>query len=376
MPLDVISVSRHAQQRYRIQHPDALISDIHFAVKRAIVLDTALSFALAGRAPRVVDPQQEEHRLHVTGCGVFVICALEDEPGRGFVRTYLRLGAQQQRMARSWFLDPLKPIREAFAMGFAAARAPDAPVLPAPAIENNRDALAALSARLIVQPPAPEPLNAPVSWKPPPRVWSTTWSPTAVQQLLTHQRIYSDLEGGLKYWRVLEPASLTALLAYDHIPPITCVAGYIEPRWRAAALIVSAEDVLVVAAVVSVPQPLQETLKPQDAALSGEMAEQTLSADALVVAASEVVVSSWSPRAVREARENGFSHVPVPWLSQLSSVEVDTFRRIAVRLRWTLQSGSTYAARRSREHVLLMRRGPDAPAGTVVRCCRIPSEPF
>jgi hypothetical protein len=370
VPLEVISVSRHAQQRYRIQHPDALISDIFFAVHRAIPVDMALSFALAGRQPRSVDDSYEEHRLHVTGCGVFVICALPEE-GRGFVKTYLRFGEKQQQLARSWFLDPLKPLLRAFELGFDAARAPGAPALAAQAVDASGEALTALSARLVA-PPVPE--RPPVR-RPTPDSWPTSFSPAAVQQLLAHQRIYSDLEISLKKWQPMEAELLDALLAYSHIPPIPCVGGYVEPLGRIAALLVETDDGPQVATAITVPLALRDALPVDPSVLPSEPdAEPTPLSEVIVVEASELTVSSWSPRAVREASEQGFAHVPVAWITQLSPVEAEQVRQLAVALRWTLQAGSTYAARRSREHVLLLRRAEDAPSSTVVRCSRLPPE--
>ena len=351
-----------------------MLSDMFAAITMAVHIDTALSFALAGRRPREVSGQEEEHRLHVSGQGVFVICSIPDQPGEGFVRTYLRLGAEQQRMAREWFLDPIRPLKHAFEIGFDAARASEAPELAVSAMVAHNKALSALASELALSGnPKPPPSRA-IAVAAGISLANAVWRTGAVQQLIVLQKSCKRLETRFKKWIPLDEEQLEALMGCEHIPQIPCIAGYTDPLTRAAVLLIEGESAAVEAvAVVSIPRHLRPEL-PEDALPVEVEAEESLESwgeGALMVPAADLKVSSWSIKAVNEAGRTGFSHIPVAWLSQLKGVSPDKVRAIAFEMRWSLQAGCSYAIRRSQGHVLLLRQGPRAPAGTVVRCGRL-----
>ena len=149
MGVDVAWVSHHAMERYRRHFPEAVATDVMAATSLSIPLSKQLADALAGRRSRPGELEGEARLLHPAGSGIFVLCALREQPDRMYVKTYLRLdGAEQRRMARGWFLEPTQVLREAFELGYRAAQAPDAPPMAVQASEAHLDALVALAPRL------------------------------------------------------------------------------------------------------------------------------------------------------------------------------------------------------------------------------------
>ena len=125
------SASRHAVERYQLHFPEADTRDVLTAAQLALPIPSEAAHALLGR-PSARPSEENEHRLHLEGAGVFVLSRLP-ERDHSYIITYLRLdGAEQRRIAREWFLQPLQALRAAFELGVEAARGRP----PAPHKEN------------------------------------------------------------------------------------------------------------------------------------------------------------------------------------------------------------------------------------------------
>ena len=142
------SASRHAVERYRLHHAAATADDVCTAAQLSVPISTGQAYALTGRSAPLPGVDPADHRLHPDGTGIFVLVPLQESGGL-YVHTYLRLdGAEQRRLARTWFLDPIPLLRTAFEMGFVAARAPGAPEIAERASELAGPALASLAPHL------------------------------------------------------------------------------------------------------------------------------------------------------------------------------------------------------------------------------------
>lgn len=385
MSLDIAWVSHHAMERYRRHFPDAVATDLMSAAMLSIPLSKQLADGLAGRKSRPGELEGEARLLHPAGSGIFVLCALREAPERMYVKTYLRLdGSEQRRMARGWFLEPAKVLREAFEMGFRAAQAPDAPPMAVQASEAHLGALVALAPRL----GAPA-LGTVYEEEASARVAVVNQSGGAFDSALVFasagertQRVFQDFSSGhvgfrtdVGSWGRMSAEVLQQFLEEPHVQPEGVQAAWLEPAGRAAMLYRPAvldEELRVT--LVSVPRRLRlilatgATLPDPIAEMETERIVPVVDPDVQLEWASKMSIRSWGPRARREAEAAGVGVIPAGWLGELDSVDPDELRELVPMLGWRLDPRAVYGALRSGEAILLVRHPPDAEAATVVRC--------
>lgn len=385
MSLDVAWVSHHAMERYRRHFPEAVATDLMAAVLLSMPLSKQLADGLAGRKSRPGDLEGEARLLHPAGSGIFVLCALRETPERMYVKTYLRLdGAEQRRMARGWFLEPAKVLREAFEMGFRAAQAPDAPPMAVQASEAHLAALVAMAPRL----GAPA-LGTVYEEEATARVAVVSPSSGALDSALVFasagertQRVFQDFASGhigfrtdVGAWPRMANDLLQRLLDEPHIQPQGVQAGWMEPAGRAAMLFrpdVLDEELRVT--LVSVPRRLRvlfaggAVLSDPTTELETERIVPVVDPNVQLKWASKMSIRSWGARARREAVAAGLGVIPAGWLGELESIDPDELRDLVPLLGWRLDPRAIYGALRSGEAVLLIRQSSDSEAATVVRC--------
>ncbi len=384
MSVDVAWVSKHAMERYRLHFPEAVATDMMAAIALSLPLPAQLADALAGRRRRPGPVEGEARLLHPAGTGVFVLCALREEPDRMYVKTYLRLdGAEQRRMARGWFLEPLQILRKAFELGFNAAKSPTAPPLAVQASEAAIASLAKLAptlgapalgtayeeeATVRIQPVAP--MDAAEVFR--------TAGDVARRVLSDFAAAHVGFRTDLQSWTELDSESLSALVSEPHIREQAVEQAWVEPGGLAALLYRPAElDDSKRVAVVSVPRRLRTLLVgdlvtiPPDPALEAptEKISFVEPPDSTQLAwATELRVRSWGARARREAEAAGIGVIPPAWLGELEAVAPDELAELLPRLGWRLGPSATYGALRAGTTILLVRRADSAEAATVVRC--------
>ncbi|HCH64139.1 MAG TPA: hypothetical protein DFR83_15150, partial [Deltaproteobacteria bacterium] len=242
MSVDVAWVSKHAMERYGLHFPEAVATDVMAAIELSLPLPANLSDALAGRRRRTAPLEGEVRLLHPAGTGVFVLCALREDPDKMYVKTYLRLdGAEQRRMARGWFLEPLQILRKAFELGFDAAKSPDSPPLAVQASAAALESLVQLAPRL----------GAPVlgtAYEEEATVRIQPVGPMDAADVLNEaddvaHRVLSDFTAAhhgfrtdLRQWIELDADGLGALVAEPHIREQGVERGWVEPGGLAALL--------------------------------------------------------------------------------------------------------------------------------------------
>lgn len=382
--------TRHALDRFREHFPDATHGSLMAAAQVSIPVDGALAHTLLGRpaaaaAARAEGPT-EEHRLHPEGTGIFVLVPHSHLARRWMVVTYLRLhGAEQRRLARKWFLDPLEPLQRAFELGFAAARDGAAGLTSAAAVAAAREALLALGPRLAAGPVEPErPAPAPAAPREvPPVEDSGDWSETARKQREGFLRAYAQVEADFGRWAWLGEDAATAALAATGGPPVEArCAVRVEP----GGLLIAVMDMMDAQA----PRVLGLRTLPRAAraaALDGALPEGAAPAVVAgaapgaaaaegpppdIVSADAVPVWGWSARAQAEAEAIGFVPVAPSWLHLLAPVPADTLLDVARELGWALGAGRRYAARTDGKVILLLAGRPEHPRLAVERCGRLP----
>lgn len=384
MSVDVAWVSKHAMERYRLHFPEAVATDVLAAIALSLPLPAHLADALAGRRRRPGPIEGEARLLHPAGTGVFVLCALREDPDRMYVKTYLRLdGIEQRRMARGWFLEPIQILRRAFELGYQAAQAPEAPPLPVQASEIALSDLVALAPGL----GAPALGTAyeeqatvriqPASWMEAAEVFETAGD-VARRVMADFATAHPGFRTDLRQWSSLDAEALAALLAEPHIREQGVERGWVEPGGLAVLLFRPADpDPGKRVAVVSVPRRLRVTLVgdvPQvlpdpslEAATELFVPVEPPDADQLTWA-SELRVRSWGARARREAEAAGIGVIPPAWLGELESIDPIELALLLPRLGWRLGPSAVYGALRAGTTILLIRRADSAEAATVVRC--------
>jgi len=382
--VDVAWVSKHAMERYRLHFPEAVATDVVAAIALSLPMPAHLADALAGRRRRPGPVEGEARMLHPAGTGVFVLCALREDPGRMYVKTYLRLdGAEQRRMARGWFLEPLQILRKAFELGFAAAREPDAPPLPVQASEAALDALVALAPSL----GAPA-LGTAYEEQATVRIQAVSELDAAevfAEAGEVARRVLSDFatahpgfRSDLRQWVELDADGLAALVGEPHIREQGVRRGWVEPSGL-AALLFRPEDIDLHKriAVVSVPRRLRTLLvgdlvpplpDPTLEAVTEKISPIAPPDASQLTWASELRVRSWGARARREAEAAGIGVIPPAWLGELESIDPAELTFLLPQLGWRLGPSATYGALRAGNTVLLVRRADSAEAATVVRC--------
>ncbi len=280
--MQIVSVSSHALERFREHEPAADTEAVLLAARMAIPIASDLAHMLAGRSFRAATSREENaHRVHLNGAGIFVLCPSTSRTDASYVKTYLRLSSVVQReMVHRWFLTGISPVRDAFELGFRAAReAPDS-VTVGEALEayaadilrlaghegalrtGVRDALAPVvppapvptePSTPKVPPPPPEPIPAalaptPASARaraarlaaPKALVDGIGWSAAALEQ----QAWFASQDGGwvsdLSRWRALSLAERGMLMATgSHVGPMgPATAIWLEPEGRAVAFVV------------------------------------------------------------------------------------------------------------------------------------------
>jgi len=380
--------TRHALDRYREHFPDATHGSLMAAAQVSIPVDGALAHTLLGRPSAAArgDAPTEEHRLHPEGTGIFVLVPHSHLARRWMVVTYLRLhGAEQRRLARKWFLEPLEPLRQAFELGFAAARAGAPGLTAAAALVHAQSALLELAPRLAAGPVEPERAPAPpvAPRDVPPVEDPGDWSEAARKQREGFLRAYAQVEADFGRWAWLGAAASAAALTATGGPPA-------EPR---CAVRVEPGGLLI--AVMDMADPASPRVlglrtlprAARAAALEGALpagAEPAVVAGVApvavpsegpppdVVSADAVQVWGWSARAQAEAEAIGFVPVAPSWLHLLAPVPADTLLDLARELGWALGPGRRYAARTDGKVILLLAGRPEHPRLAVERCGRLP----
>jgi len=382
--VDVAWVSKHAMERYRLHFPEAVATDVLAAIELSVSLPPHLADALAGRRRRPGPIEGEARLLHPAGTGVFVLCALREEPERMYVKTYLRLdGVEQRRMARGWFLEPLQILRKAFELGFNAAQSPEAPPLAVQASAASVDALVKLAPKL----------GAPVlgtAYEEQATVRIQPVGPVDAAEVFTHaddvaRRVLADFSVAhlgfrtdLRQWIELDAEGLGALVAEPHVREQAVERGWVEPSGLAALVYRPTElDEARRVSVVSVPRRLRVVLVGELGTTSVEPVHEPPTESiayvehpesATLAWASELRVRSWGARARREAETAGIGVIPAAWLGELEAVDPDELVGLLPKMGWRLGPSATYGALRAGATVLLVRRAESAEAATVVRC--------
>jgi hypothetical protein len=376
-------------ERYRRHFPDAVATDVIAAIALTIPLSRQLADALAGRRSRPGELEGEARLLHPAGTGIFVMCTPREETERMYVKTYLRLdGIEQRRMARGWFLEPTEVLREAFEMGYQAAREADAPPMAVQASEEYLEQLVALAPRLGA--PALGTVHEeetstrvvavqPVEALDPATVFASSGQRT--------QRVFQDFVSGhlgfradVGSWGRLESPKLNRFLEEPHVQDDGVVAAWLEPAGRAAMLYrPDATDEEHKVTIVSVPRRLRMALAggmilPDPVAeVETERIVPVVDPSVELVWASKLAIRSWGARARREAEAAGVGVIPAGWLGELESVDPVDLRELVPLLGWRLDPLAIYGALRSGEAILLVRRPADVEAATVVRCAVVAS---
>lgn len=389
--MDVAWVSKHAMERYRLHFPDAVATDVLAAIILSVPLTAHLADALAGRRRRPGPVEGEARLLHPAGTGVFVLCALREEPERMYVKTYLRLdGAEQRRMARSWFLEPLQLLRRAFELGFEAAQRPDAPPLAVQASGLAQDALVELAPRLgapsigtVYEEEATVRIQ-PAGARDAAELFESAGE-VARRVLADFAAAHAGFRTDLRQWILLDDDGLAALVEEPHIREQGVSRGWVEPGGYAAVL--ERPDELEPArrvAVVSVPRRLRGPLVGEEVPAGGEAGLEAVTEKITPVSlpdatqltwASDLRVRSWGARARREAEAAGIGVIPPAWLGELESIAPDELGPLLARLGWRLGPSATYGALRAGSTILLVRRAESAEVATVVRCAVLPDAP-
>jgi len=386
--LDVAWVSKHAMERYRLHFPEAVATDVIAAIDLSLPLPAHLADALAGRRRRPGPVEGEARLLHPAGTGVFVLCALREEPERMYVKTYLRLdGSEQRRMARGWFLEPIQVLRKAFELGYAAARASDAPPLAVQASKAALEDLVSLAPSLgapalgtayeeqaTVRIQAVAPVDAA-------EVYASAGD-VARRVLADFSTAHPGFQEDLRQWIALGGDALGVLLSEPHIHEDGVQRGWVEPSGVAALLFRPAEaEVNKKVSVVSVPRRLRTELVGELPSLLLDVGGEDLteavrpvaSPDAAqLINASELRVRSWGARARREAESAGIGVIPPAWLGELEAIDPIELAGILPGLGWRLGPSAVYGALRAGSTILLVRRAESADAATVVRCAVFP----
>lgn len=326
--------------------------------------------------------------LHPAGSGVFVLCALREDPDKMYVKTYLRLdGAEQRRMARGWFLEPIEILRKAFELGFNAAKDPSSPPLAVQASGAAMDALVKLAPRL----------GAPVlgtAYEEQATVRIQPVGPMDAAEVLNQaddvaRRVLADFTAAhhgfrtdLRQWIELDSDALSILLAEPHIREQSVERGWVEPSGLAALLYRPSEtDDAKRVSVVSVPRRLRVDLVGEQATVQLEptfeapteaLSPVEVPETSTLTWASELRVRSWGARARREAESAGIGVIPAAWLGELESVDPAELERMLPVLGWRLGPAASYGALRAGKTILLVRRAESAEAATVVRCASWP----
>lgn len=386
MSIDVAWVSRHAMERYRLHFPEATATDLIAAVAVSLPLSAHLADALAGRRRRPGPTDGEQRLLHPAGSGVFVMCAVDDQPERMFVKTYLRLdGQEQRRMARGWFLDPVLLLRRAFELGFDAARAPDAPPLAVQASEAHINALVEMAPLLGAPamgtvPEEETTRHIAVSADPYPEGGAAEWfalaGDVAKRVLADFASAHHGFRPDLHHWLPIGSDALLDLLAEPHIRDQEVQLGWTEPSGFAAMLVrPDSHDPEQKISVVSIPKRLRERVVGGEIAPvsdTGEAETEKIIAvppdTAELAWANHLQVRSWGARARREAEASGLGVIPPAWLSELDPIDPNELREMLPRLGWRLGPDATYGALRAGNTVLLIRQTEGADSATVVRC--------
>jgi hypothetical protein len=353
--VDVAWVSKHAIERYRLHFPEAVATDVLAAIELSIPLPPHLADALAGRRRRAGTIEGEARLLHPAGTGVFVLCALREEPERMYVKTYLRLdGTEQRRMARGWFLEPLQILRKAFELGFDAARAPDALPLAVQASAASVDALLKLAPKL----------GAPVLgtvYEEEATVRIQAVGPVDAAEVFNHaddvaRRVLADFSAAhlgfrtdLRQWIELDIEGLGALLSEPHVREQGVERGWVEPHGLAALVYRPAElEESKRVSVVSVPRRLRIALVGEQATQAIEMVPEAPTEaigfiehpeSTTLAWASELRVRSWGARARREAETAGIGVIPAAWLGELEAIDPDELAHDALRSAFIIVDG-------------------------------------
>lgn len=419
--LNIISATRHAQDRYQIHYPDAAWTDVLAAARLSLPMEPHVAFSLAGRrVPATLEPGQE-FRLHPLATGVFVICQREEDPTTGYVRTYLRLyGKEQREFAIRMLLDPVVVLKEAFELGFREGRRAEGPPTALQASEQNLPALVALAPRFAEeihrhrtaadQPltalsllpgdsPDPSPAATPtieiteVGLIPKPLpTWAEQLSTNFLQRVVALRRSNPKVNLDLTSWQPLPPAMLPRL--HPHFPSEIGQASavFLEPSGFHIAVLPGGDEL---ARLYSVPKACREavirasragapspsTPHASPSAPAPAVAETSASshpapegvAQAVFVAPQDLDVESWEPKALREAAVLGFDTFPVQWIDQLTPCTPEEGHAIALRQQWSLQETGRYAVYRSQEVALLIGEDNGRRAATILRVGRLVS---
>jgi len=390
--MNALSASTHALDRYRLHYPDAGPRELVAAASLAPRIPSSSAFALVGRSPDLEAGEGEEHRLHLEGSGIFVVVPrAHGDPARAVVRTYLRfVSDEQRRMARVWFLDPLGPLREAFELGFDAARAPNAPPLAITASHRHTDALAALATRLAASGPpmsapradaAPEPAHASSDRR---RVIDQeVWS-DVLDALIHVTATDPAMVGDVQRWVWLNAEGAALVFQLPHAGQSTEDAVLVEPGGRAAALAVRDGERMVFRRILLVPSTLRHRLLAQvtDAppaprsraglprVAHAEPPPPTPAAPCALPRSCFVLpdafeVKVWSGRAAREAGAAGYRNTSLAWLHHMAPVPPDELYDLVARAGLELSPGR-WAGRRYGDLVLL-RQAPEGGVPIVSR---------
>ena len=412
------SASRHAVERYQLHFPEAEARDVLTAAQLALPIPSAAAHALLGRT--WARPNEEnEHRLHLEGAGVFVLTRLPDRD-HSYVITYLRLdGAEQRRIARDWFLQPLGALRAAFELGMEAGRG-GSDLHPAAASEQAIPALLTIVAGLV--PTLVQPAPPPVVLDAPPEpglplggsgaaagegapIWTehalgglrgmVTCDPTVcgdperwqwvteqgVQLLLTMPTAGQwdvdvaalvEPSGRAMAWAGRDGARWRVLRL--HTVPRALRASLLEQRAAAAAPRSGAVSPASVPPASVAPTTARPAASPPagplQAAAPAEGAEPPPPPVWSTVHPSEVRVQGWDGRAVRQCGELGVQPVPPGWFDMLTPVPPDELPDYAARAGLTPVSGRA-AAGWVHQGVLLLVAVNERGEGTVARAGRL-----
>ena len=411
------SASRHAVERYQLHFPEADTRDVLTAAQLALPIPSEAAHALLGR-PSARPSEENEHRLHLEGAGVFVLSRLP-ERDHSTIITYLRLdGAEQRRIAREWFLQPLQALRAAFELGVEAERGGSA-LHPAAASEQAIPALLKLVAGLI--PTLTHPAPPPATQDALPELGlpqgcsgaaqgdgAPIWSEHALGALRGMAAAEKTVCGDPHKWQWLTEQGVQLLLK---LPTAgrweSDVAALVEPSGRAVAWAhrdgssweilrlhtvprelrapLLDQRVAVAAARSSTvapttPSPIDARPKPSPPAPANPAAPE-LAAQApppahnpdpppgpgwSTVHPSEVRVQGWDGRAVRQCSELGVQPVPPGWFNMLTPVPPDELPTYAARAGLTPFNGRP-AAGWVHQGVLLIVAVNERGEGTVVR---------
>ncbi|MCK6575317.1 hypothetical protein L6V77_29990 [Myxococcota bacterium] len=432
--MEIVTVSGHALERFREHERAADVAAVLVAARMAIPIGSELAHMIVGRPRRAAEARDAaEHRVHLTGAGIFVLCPIVALPGRLYVKTYLRLASVVQRdMVARWFLNGISPVTAAFELGFRAAREAPASVSEGEAVEAHASALLQLAAHFgslrtpettqagapaqAGPPPPPPPLLAEPAADSTPSCLSPTraavgeigppvipdrvvdgvgWTDAAFKHREWFRGLDAAWESDLSKWRALSSAEQATLREGTHLGPLgPANAIWLEPEGRAVALVVEGEPP-VVYRLSTVPRavrprlglparvPTRGAIRPAPATRfarpvdGGEGHAPTVPSPRpgpapTFVAADAARASHWTPRAKDDAHEAGLSEIPAQWLTCLESVAVDACAALAASLGWGLVAGRRYALRRGTGYVVLLAETGLDGRYAVARCARDP----